>query len=281
MSKTTTRFTLAATAFAVAAMLTACGGGGTTPGTASPSVATFSSGFAANDLTVEGGGYGGFSGGNLPACNANDSPSITDNCSEAGGGADIVGVNSITAATSKTYTYYQTKTTAPTGLYVGVYVQAPGLTTPISNSANTTGLQLNDQTQMNFTFNPNPEWFASSTKNFMVDMVLGRLYTLANNSPCHVELRKIVEPTSANATTYTIPLSSFAVVQSCEQTGMTVASALAASPISQINFKAVGGSYAVTDGTLTSGANLTETNTQYGPTLYPTTVAVTGPITFN
>jgi hypothetical protein len=93
-------------------------------------------------------------------------------------------------------------------------------------------------------------------------------------------LRKVLAPTAADATSYTVALSSFSVVQGCG-TGLAptaVAAALAASPISQISFQAAGGASAVPQGGLTTGANLSVPTGS--PAVYPTTVLVKGAITF-
>ncbi len=71
-------------------------------------------------------------------------------------------------------------------------------------------------------------------------------------------------------------LSAFSVVQDCAQGGLTVASALTASPISQVSFQGVGGGIALSAGGQTSGANLSVAAGGF----YPTTLVVVGGITF-
>ena len=85
-------------------------------------------------------------------------------------------------------------------------------------------------------------------------------------------------PTAAAATSYTVNLSDFAVIQDCAQTGLTVASALALSPISQIDFQGDGGGSAITANGVASGANLSVPTGS--PAVYPTTLVVNGGITF-
>jgi hypothetical protein len=58
--------------------------------------------------------------------------------------------------------------------------------------------------------------------------------------------------------------------------GLTVASALAASPISQVSFQAVGGGIALTAGGLTSGAN----RSVAANGVYPTTLVLVSGVTF-
>ncbi len=235
------------------------------------STLTFSSGFAANNLTVEGGAFGGYSGSNLDNYGCGGAPSATS----CGSGGSFV--PTVTAPNSGFYYYYQTNTPA-SGEYVGVYLQAPGLTTGISATGNTPGIQLTGQTTMSFNFGENPEWFASATKNFGVILTLGKLYTVGGNA-CNIKLLKVVTPTAAANSNYTLNLNSFAVTQNCGVAGLTATQALAASPISQIDFQGDGGPPALSDGTLTTGANLSVANTA-SPPVYPTTLVVNGPITF-
>jgi hypothetical protein len=244
-------------------LLASAGGGG--GGGGSP--ITFSSGFAANGRTVEGGEFGGFSGSNQDGFNCTGGPAF------CGGGGDIA--PGVPAADSFFYYYYQTPTPA-TALYAGIYLQAPGVTGGLSGTADTAGVQINGQTTLKFNFNPNPEWYQSATNNFMVQLDMGKLYTVGGNA-CHIQLRQVVTPTSAASASYTLNLASFAVVQDCAVPGMTVANALAISPVSQMSFQAAGGGSAVGDGSKTTGANLSVPAA--GP-VYPTTLVIKGPITF-
>ena len=246
-------------------LLAAAGSGGGT--------LTFSSGFAGGARTIEGGAFGAYSGTNL-----------TGDCTGVVGVFDAVcgtgseGAPALAAADSYVFHYHQTTQPAPavTYLYSGIYVQAPGLTTGLSTTADTPGLRLSGQTTINFTIGQNDEWFNGPNKNFAVFLTLGKLYDAGG--PCNVKLLKVVAPTAAAATAYSVPLNSFAVVQNCGQGGLTATAALAASPISQVDFQADGGGAAVSDGTLTSGANFTiPTGT---PAVYPTTILVKGGITF-
>jgi hypothetical protein len=241
------------------------GGGGGGGGTTGP--ITFSSGFAANARTVEGGEFGGFSGSNLDGFNCSGDPAF------CGGG----GENSpaVPAADSYFFYYYQTPTPA-SALYAGVHVQAPGVTGGLSGTADTAGVRINGQTTMRFNFNPNPEWYQSATNNFMVQLDMGRLYLVGGN-PCHVQLRRVVTPTSATSVSYTVNLGEFAVVQNCAVPGLTAAAALADSNISQISFQAAGGGSSVGDGSgRMTGANLSVP----AGAVYPTTIVLRGAISF-
>lgn len=223
---------------------------------------TFSSGFSSGSRTAEGGEFGGFSGSNLDNYQCNGQP---QNC---GAGGTFSGDDS-----SVFYYYYQTSTPA-TGLYSGIYVLAPGVVGGLSGTADTSGIQIDGQTVIKYTLGQNAEWFSTNTKNYMVTLDFGKLYTVSG-SACHLQLRRVVEPTAAAATDYAIDLSSFTVSQDCA-TGLSASAILAASPISQVAFQAAGGTAALSDGTRTSGANLSVANAG----VYPTTIVVNGAITF-
>lgn len=226
------------------------------------SALTFSSGFASANRTTEAGEFGGFSGSNLDNFACNGQPA------SCGGGGSFTG-----DANSSTYYYYQTSSPA-SALYAGLYILAPGVTGGLSATANTSGVQISGQTALKFNFGMNQEWFSSATNNFMIVMDLGKLYVAGGNA-CHLQLRRVVTPTAAAQTDYTIDLSSFTVVQDCG-TGLNTAQALAASPISQVSFQAAGGSIALSDGTRTSGANLSVPVNG----VYPTTLALKGAVNF-
>ncbi|MBX3600415.1 MAG: hypothetical protein KF863_07305 [Rubrivivax sp.] len=228
---------------------------------------TFSTGFAAGNRTAEGGEFGGFSGSNLDGYNCNGDPA---NC---GSGGEFVPAQA--AADSYFFYYHQTPTPAA-DLYMGIYVQAPGVTGGFSPSADTPGVQLTTQTMLKFKLGQNAEWFGSTTNNFMIVMDLGKRYDVSGNT-CRLQLRRVVTPTAAAATDYEIALDSFALVQDCAGAVTSVAQALAASPISQISFQGVGGGIALSDGTRTSGANLSVPN---GAGVYPTTLVLVGGISF-
>jgi hypothetical protein len=158
---------------------------------------------------------------------------------------------------------------------MGIYVLAHGRTGGPSGTADSTGIQVNGQTTLRFRLGQNAEWFGTATNKFAVDLTLGRRYP-PNGNTCRLQLRTIVTPTAAAPTVYTVPLSAFSVVQDCGVGGLTLASALAASPISQVSFQGVGGGIALTARGQTSGANRTVAVAG----VYPTTLAVVGGITF-
>ncbi|MDE2082708.1 MAG: hypothetical protein KGI90_15260 [Burkholderiales bacterium] len=233
------------------------------------SALTFSSGFAANNRTNEGGAYFGYGGSNQDGFSCSN-PSF---CGSGSGGS---------GANSFFYVYYQTPTPA-TGLYNGATVLAPGVTV-LSTTGDTAGVQINGQTTINFTFNENPEWFASGTNNFGVILTLGKYYnvgTTAAPAACNIKLLAVVAPLNGGAAAaYSIPLSSFAVIQDCKTGINTPAAALASAPVAAVDFQGDGGTAALPPvNGLTTGANFSVPTTGSSP-VYPTTVALTGGISF-
>lgn len=232
-----------------------------------PASLAFSTGFASATRTVEGGGFGGYSGSNLDGWNCSGDPAW------CGSGSATVS-NTTTAANSNFYYYYRTPTPS-SGQYEGIFVLAPGVTS-LSASANTAGLQLTNQTSMNFTLGQNPEWFASADKNFAVMLTLGKYYNV-NGDACNPKLLKIMTPTASDPTNYSTSLSGFTLTQNCGVGTMTVSSALSSFPISQIDFQADSGAASVSAGGMTSGANTTVPSNG----VYATTIVLKGGITFN
>jgi hypothetical protein len=156
---------------------------------------------------------------------------------------------------------------------------APGVT-GLSTTANTSGVSLSGQTSISFTFNSNPEWVtADGTPNVMLELTMGDLYNPTPTTTCNVEMQTVFAATGgATGTPYTIPLANFNVVQNCGDATVTAATALA-QPISRIDFQGDGGTAAIAINGVTSNSNLTTPNTATPP-VYPTTVALGGPITF-
>ncbi|MGY0195955.1 Ig-like domain-containing protein [Leptothrix sp. BB-4] len=247
----------------------AAGGSGGSGGGTTPTALIFSSGFAAAGRTVQGGAYGGYGGSNLDNFGCDGLP---EHC---GGGGSFT--DTVAAADTGFYYYYQTSTPA-TALFAGIFLQAPGLTTGLSATADTAGLQLTNQTSMTFKFGQNPEWFTSgATNKFLVMLTLGKFYT-AGSGACNIKLAKVMTPTAAAATSYTVNLSDFTITQNCSVPNLTVSAALALSPISQVDFQGAGGTSAITVGGVASGANLSVPTVS--PAVYPTTVVVNGAVTF-
>ncbi len=256
------------------------GSGGASSGNTGGTTGTlnFMTGFK-TATTVEGGAYGGTSGSSLDGWNCpGNSATATTSCGSGGSFTDGSSP-AASAAVSSFYAYYQFKGTAPTGEYAGINVFAPGVTA-ISGTADTAGMVLNGQTTVSFNLGMNAEFFSNSNHNVAVLMNLGKHY--AAGGGCNLQLQTVFTPTSAASTSYTLPLSSFAVAQDCA-TGTPptgYAAALTASPaVSQIAFQAASGASAFhpnLSGSLTSGANTTVANGTY----IPTTLSLTGGISF-
>ena len=241
-------------------------GGGGGGGSATPLI--FSSGFAAGNLTNEGGAYYGYSGSNQDGFNCSGDPAW---CGSGNGGS---------GASSFFFLYYQTPSPA-TALYAGIGVLGPGVTSISAAGDTAGGVQINGQTTVNFKFNQNPEWFASGTNNVGVLLTLNKWYDVdagAAVAPCNIKLLAVISPLNNGAAAdYAVPLASFAVIQSCNTSLNTPALALAGQKIVSVDFQAAGGTAALpTVGGKTTGANL---SVAVGG-VYPTTLALTGGISF-
>ena len=237
----------------------------------SPTVLTFSSGFASFDRTIEGGFHGGFSGSDQDnfSCDYGN----PENCGAGGGFTSST--PAVAAAETYFFNYFQTST-PPLGLYSGIFVFAPGVVAA-NNSGDTPGLTITNQTQLNITVGQNPEWFSSATNNFVISMDFGKWYVLGSGAGCRLQVRAVVTPTAVEAR-YSVPLSAFTLVQNCGGVASTAAQAFAQSPVSQINVQANGGTIALEAGGKTSGGNTTVPN---GDGKYATTVLIKGDITFD
>jgi hypothetical protein len=241
-------------------------GGGGGGGAASPVV--YSTGFAAGNLTDQGGAYYGYSGSNLDGFNCSGDPAW---CGSGSGGS---------GATSFFFAYYQTPSPA-TAVYNGIGVLAPGVTAISATGDTAGGVQIAGQTTINFKLNQNPEWFASGTNNFGVLLTLDKWYDVdagAGVAPCNIKLLAVVSPLNGGAAAdYAVPLGSFAVIQTCNTSLNTAALALAAQKIVSVDFQAAGGGAALPAvGGQTTGANLSVA----AGGVYPTTLALTGGISF-
>ena len=247
----------------------AAGGGGGGGGSTGP--VTFSSGFGAT-ATVQGGAYGGYSGSSVDGFNCG-APA------QCGSGGSFT--PAVAAADTGFFYFYQTPT-AVTSLYAGIFVQAPGLTTGLSGTGDTPGVSIAGKTSMSFTFGQNPEWFNGPAKNFGVILTLGKYYNVGSASApaaCNIKLLAAVTPTAQAATRYTLQLSDFTLIQTCNVAGLTPASALALGPLSQVDFQAVGSGNPLppNNGKLV-GANMSVSTGS--PAVFPTTLVVNGAITF-
>ena len=233
-----------------------------------PALLTFSSGFAASSLTVEGGSFGGYGGSDLDSwyCHAGQAPSC-------GSGSDLT--PTVTAANSRFYYYYSVPTaSSTTGQYTGIYVQAPNVNGVDFTTATTniSGLTVTNQKTLTFTLGSNPEFFANANHNIAILLTLGKVY----NGNCYLKLLKVMPITASADTAYSVDLSTFSVSQDCTTGIATASAAMAVSPLSQVDFQANSGGSALVQGGLTTGANSTIVDSQWGG--YPTTLAFKGGI---
>ena len=212
------------------------------------STVLFLSGFEANGTTIEKGGYSGYAGSDLDGwwC-------ATDWCSSGGSYSPTV------IDDDSNFYFYYSPTSKPGGSYVGMSLYAPGVTS-VSTTANTSGVQVTNQTAMKLTLAQNTEWFSTGKNGINITLVLG---TRVNS--CNMELVGAFTPTAAETTAYSVPLSSFKVNKDkdCGQTG-DAASALASYPISQIKVDAQ-----------TANKDVPDSSSSY-----PTRITLTGSITF-
>lgn len=235
-----------------------------------PQPVIFSSGFTNSMTTLDGGAVISYAGSDQDGWNCTNTANVSQCGAGSGAGAS--------PSTSYAYAYYQTFAPITVGEYDGMSVFAPGVTV-MSTTTNTSGVTLNGQTSISFTFNTNPEWVsATGTPNVMVELTMGTLYN--SGGACNLQMQTVFAATGgATATQYTIPLSDLVLAQNCGNNGNTAATALA-QPISRIDFQGDGGSAAITVNGITSNSNLSVAVTGSSPAVYPTTVALTGAITF-
>ncbi len=235
-----------------------------------PQAVIFSSGFTNTMTTLLGGALIDYAGSNLDGWNCTNTPNVSQCGAGSGAGSS--------PATSYAYSYYQTYAPITVGEYEGMSVYAPGVT-GMSTTANTSGVTLNGQTTISFTLNTNPEWVtATGTPNVMLELTMGDLYN--SGGACNLQMQTVFAATGgATPTVYTIPLSNFNLTQNCGNAGNTAATALA-QPISRLDFQGDGGTAAITINGVTSNSNLNVASAGSNPAVYPTTVALTGAITF-
>ena len=236
-------------------------------GSSSASTLAFSTGFASAVLTAEGGLVATAGGSGQDGWNCSGDAAW---CGSFSGG---------TGADSYAGFYYQTPAAITDGIYSQIEVFGPGIT-GLSNTADTGGVTITNQTKVNFTFNQNAEWYNGSNNKFGVVITLGKRYAI--DGGCHIQLHGVKTPTSVDATAYSMTLASdFRVASNCgtDIAPTDVAAALAASPVvSSVKFLGAGGTAAIIGAnSVTSGANL---NTA-ADGVYPTTVVLKGGITFN
>ncbi|MFG6488484.1 hypothetical protein ACG04R_17490 [Roseateles sp. BYS78W] len=113
------------------------------------------------------------------------------------------------------------KANFPTGWHTGlneIDIFAPGVTAFASGGDTTGGVQVTTETALGFTMGITPGLYAAG-KAIVVYLDLGK-----SSAGCNVELSTLVWPRAAGSVAYNVPLSNFAVTNSCNLAGVTAAS---------------------------------------------------------
>jgi hypothetical protein len=196
--------------------VTFIGGGGIGSG---PLV--FVSGYATNNLTVEGGAWGYYS------------DNFTDYANTFTGGAYVDGANAVPAADS--YVYLVVTTSAPTTAgFMGIYTVA----------GTSAGITLSGQTALKIELAIGAQWFEQAgNKALTVRLIGAEVYSDDANGTCQTWLDTPLTPTSVDLATYTVDLAGMTLAKSCNDGGFnsgvtTVAEALAR-PIGELHVQAV------------------------------------------
>jgi hypothetical protein len=159
----------------------------------------------------------------------------------------------------------------PDGSWMGGYYELRNFAPKVQELNTTThtlaGLRIDAQAAINFSFAQNLEWFSTSDNGVKVGLVLGHFNRKDNGEACNVRLEAEVKPTTTATTAYSIPLKNFTVAESCELTGLDPWNELQDFPISMVRFNA-------------SSLNVSQSSTGLAKPSYPTTLTLTGPITF-
>ncbi len=194
------------------------GGGGGATGTV-----TFASGYTQGGATAQRGTWGYFSG---------DFASYSGNTFTGGGFAD----STPPVADDAQFFFIALTTTAPTaqtgsppssGGFIGMYVTHPGLA-------------LNGQTTLLVNLGMDANFFRqTSNKNIDVFVVGATTYSNGSGGNCNVTLKGSITPTTDAMRTYTVTLTSMALVQPCQgggfNSGVTSVAQALAQPIGAVN----------------------------------------------
>jgi hypothetical protein len=180
-----------------------------------------------------------------------------------------VSVSADGSSISNTYTYKNEPYTD--GRWWAVWseldVYAPHVTN-LSNSANTPdGVRIDAQAALKFNFSQNQEWFATGDNQVEVSLILGHFNRKQDNGACNVKLRAIFKPASPATAAYSLKLKDFTVQEACELTDLNPWFELQDYPVVAIRFFSQVGNVKVPSPTAPAPN-------------YPTTITLTGPISF-
>lgn len=144
---------------------------------------------------------------------------------------------------------------------------APKVQELSTTSHTLTGLRIDAQSAINFSFAQNLDWFNSKNNGVKLGLVLGHFNRKSNGDACNVTLEAEVKPTSAATTAYSVPLKNFTVVEACGLTGLDPWNELQDFPIAMVRFNA-------------SSLNRFVSSTGVAKPTFSTTLTLTAPITF-
>jgi hypothetical protein len=123
---------------------------------------------------------------------------------------------------------------------MGIFTAAPGSTIAAPGA----GVTLAGQANLKIEIGMGTEWFQQPTNKQLTVRLIGRqVYSNGSGGECRILLDRLLTPTTADLTQYTIPLGSMTLAQGCNGGGFTsgvttVAEALA-KPIGEIHVQAV------------------------------------------
>lgn len=138
----------------------------------------------------------------------------------------------------------------------------------ISNTKDTPeGVRIDAQAALNFNFAQNQEWFDAGENQVEVDLILGHFNRKKDNGECNVHLRASFKPSSPVAANYSLKLRDFTVADACELADLNPWFELQDHSIVAIRFASPVGNFKVPSPTAPAPN-------------YPTTITLTGPITF-
>ena len=180
-----------------------------------------------------------------------------------------VSVSADGSSISNTYTYKNQPYTDGRWwrVWSEIDVYAPHVT-QISNTKDTQeGARIDAQAALKFNFSQNQEWFATGDNQVEVDLILGHFNRKANNDGCNVHLRATFKPNSPAPANYSLKLRDFTIGDACELKDLNPWFELQDYSVVAVRFASPVGNFKVPSATAPAPN-------------YPTTITLTGPITF-
>ena len=173
------------------------------------------------------------------------------------------------SSVSNTYTYKNEPHTDGRWwrVWSEIDLYAPKVTQISTTSDTPEGVRIDAQAALKFNFSQNQEWFATGENQVEVDLILGHFNRKANKDACNVRVRATFKPSSPAPANYSLRLRDFTISEACELTDLNPWFELQDYPIVAIRFASPVGNFKVPSATAPSPN-------------YPTTITLTGPITF-